>query len=148
MCNFGPGFVTGLVRYEISIYRHRIYGHLPKSPYAQIPHCHRVWDRCLSIIPYRRLIGSSNHDRLPTQLALSNEEAAQESEEDDGNHKGKPLIGSPPIATSHDPGNCRIESFDIVQTLSHSFDNTINVLAITQSESELTAQELLNHGGG
>lgn len=78
---------------------------------------------------------------------LTNEKAADKSENHSCSHKGESFICRPAIAASYDPGHRRVEGFDVLQALSHTIHDLINVFAVVQGGAQPSPKELLDDSG-
>lgn len=82
----------------------------------------------------------------PGKLAFTHEKSAEQCKKHNTNHEGEAFVGRPPIAVTHNPGNIRVQLLDEVETFSHSIDDFIDVLTVTQAGSQAITQELLDNG--
>lgn len=82
------------------------------------------------------------------KLLLADKEAAQKRKYDNANHKREPFVRCPAIRAANNLGDCRIEGFDVVETLSHSVHDLVDVFAVVQRRPQSSSEELLDHCGG
>lgn len=102
-------------------------------------------DLALHTVAKSQRLSATSPPTSMTQFLLPNEACAHEGEEGERGHETKSNARGVSVAFSHQISGMRIESFNVVKTLSNMIQYFIDVLRVAEGGSKARAERLLNN---